>query len=328
MRLRQKMFVNIMPQTSNNIFLEHDLSLQCILNAFVEPVFICEKNTNVLFLNYSAEKLLHKLGLEDCCGQLNLAACLPIDEIKFKNLINLALAQSGVIPSKVAIREPGKKKDTLYSIHCANVRNQNSRTPRHILIRLSPKESNLDFRFRDLKNHAAKLRLHLKQQHQLAYTDSLTEMANRRHFKTLAEQGLQDCIKNDVPCCVLMLDLDYFKAVNDSYGHDVGDTVLKAVGKLLNSVTRADDISARWGGEEFALFLTNTTKEKALTFAARIHEQVSTLSFSVGEETFGITLSIGGSQAKRDDSFDSLMKRSDEALYTSKLAGRNQSSFK
>ncbi|XOV78132.1 MAG: GGDEF domain-containing protein [Aestuariibacter sp.] len=317
-----------MPAATESLTFADGLSLQCILNAFNEPVFICEKDTRVLIMNQRARKLLEKLAINFHEKEIHLATCLPVNEIKFKNLVNLCLSQSGVIPSKIEMREPGTEQAKRYTIHCSNIRSSDTVPPKHLLIRLSTQRSSLEFRFRDLKNHTSKLSLQLRQKHQLASIDLLTNMANRRHFSIVAEQILKESQNQDQPCCLLMLDLDYFKQINDKHGHDVGDEVLRQVGQTLNKISRTEDIAARWGGEEFVLLITNATKQIALNLGQRINQRIGGLPLTASGESFSITVSIGISQADKNDSLQSLLKRSDDALYEAKLAGRNRSIFK
>ena len=152
-----------------------------------------------------------------------------------------------------------------------------------------------------------------------AYQDPLTGLANRAG----AHAGLDKRrgSPNMYPMSVLLLDIDHFKKVNDTVGHDQGDLAIKAVSAITKSCLRADDIAARWGGEEFVCFLTGTAPEEALSIAERIRD---TIEHSDILPNWPITVSIGASLSQAGDTLEATIKRADEALYVSKQNGRNR----
>lgn len=157
---------------------------------------------------------------------------------------------------------------------------------------------------------------------ELSRTDTLTGLANRRHFVDYFEKTISQARRHSQPLSLIMIDLDRFKEVNDTYGHTAGDDLLSAIGDLLNQQTRKEDLAARIGGEEFAVLLTQAGTEEALEYAERLRKEVMELDIEpVPEE---VTASLGISTMKSDDDIESMMKRADEALYRSKEAGRNR----
>jgi diguanylate cyclase (GGDEF)-like protein len=165
-----------------------------------------------------------------------------------------------------------------------------------------------------------------KELERLAQTDPLTGISNRRHFFELAGRELSRGKRSSRPMALLMLDIDKFKKVNDSHGHDIGDEVLKALCKTCLGMIRNIDIFARMGGEEFAIVLPETNKVQAQTIAERIREKLSETSVSLpqGDAVF-FTVSIGiSSTASKDASLDGLLKSADVALYKAKRYGRNR----
>lgn len=165
----------------------------------------------------------------------------------------------------------------------------------------------------------------------LAQTDFLTGLANRRHFMALAEQELARTLRYGGPLSVLMMDIDHFKKINDTYGHKSGDIVLQTFAQLFRSAVRSIDIVGRIGGEEFAAVLPETDSQRALEVAERLRDTISKAEVYL-EHGLPIyfTMSIGvASQAGTCGNIDTLISWADAALYEAKNAGRNKvSSYK
>lgn len=157
--------------------------------------------------------------------------------------------------------------------------------------------------------------------HQLATRDPLTGLWNRRYFTDIAENILASARRRGTPITLIMMDLDHFKRVNDTFGHDIGDQVIKAAAYAMQSTFRQGDIMARWGGEEFILLLDDSEIKDASAFAERLRTHVSALTFDVD---LRITCSQGVAQLHEGESLGSLIKRADDALYLAKKQGRNR----
>ena len=163
---------------------------------------------------------------------------------------------------------------------------------------------------------------------QLATSDPLTGAGNRRHFIERATAELVRCRRYGNHMALLMLDIDYFKEVNDTYGHNVGDEVLKRLVDCCQEELRETDIFGRFGGEEFAAVLVNTDRTSALRICKRLLKAISSLKVRAGTTTVSITVSLGLTMHQADDSsIDVLLKRADDALYRAKNSGRNQIVF-
>ena len=160
----------------------------------------------------------------------------------------------------------------------------------------------------------------LKQQ---AETDPLTALYNRRQFEILGYQALQSALRYRMPYSVLMFDIDFFKKVNDTHGHDAGDLVLKQVARVMKETLRKSDVVARYGGEEFVAFLPNTSPIDALTAAEHVRQNVEGLDIVYAGKPIAITISSGIS-GSRATNLDVLVRQADQALYASKENGRNQ----
>ncbi len=159
----------------------------------------------------------------------------------------------------------------------------------------------------------------------LAVVDDLTGLANRRRFFEVAERDLASCRRGGRPLTVLMLDLDRFKQVNDTYGHQTGDEVLRELAQRLAAEIRSTDILGRYGGEEFALALPDSDAEAAAQAAERLRAAVDGAPFLTRSGALPITISIGLADLHPDDAdLDALLARADQALYRAKRSGRNR----
>lgn len=159
-----------------------------------------------------------------------------------------------------------------------------------------------------------------------ASTDPLTGLYNRRQFETMVKSQLDSATRYGTPFCTMMIDIDHFKKVNDTYGHDAGDVVLKHIAWILQSSLRISDILARFGGEEFVIFLPHTTATEAWRVAERIRMGVKNAQINAGEYHIAVTISLGLSSTQHG-SIDTQIKEADMALYASKTNGRNKSTF-
>jgi diguanylate cyclase (GGDEF)-like protein len=166
--------------------------------------------------------------------------------------------------------------------------------------------------------------------HNISITDALTGIGNRRFFYTQLEQEWQRSLRQQTPISFMMLDIDHFKAYNDTHGHIQGDAVLREVAQIiLSSLSRAIDKAARWGGEEFAIILPDTAIDGAKTVAERIRCAVEQHNFMLDESSStNITVSIGiiSSTPKRSNEYtlENYVSDADKALYHAKATGRNR----
>jgi len=160
----------------------------------------------------------------------------------------------------------------------------------------------------------------------LAEIDYLTDLYNRRIFIKATEQEISYSLRYKTPFSILMLDLDFFKSVNDNYGHITGDKVLVTVAKHIKQITRKTDIPSRYGGEEFTLLLKSIKIEKAAKIAEKLRKDISeTIYFSEENEQFNVTCSIGIAEFNgKDMTCEDLLSLADERLYKAKESGRNR----
>lgn len=166
----------------------------------------------------------------------------------------------------------------------------------------------------------AYLRRHYAQMHQMAHTDALTSLINRRAMQQRLEGELDRARRYNRPFALLLADLDHFKQVNDTYGHSVGDQVLREVSGRLAQHLRESDILARWGGEEFLILAPETDLHQAHLLAQRLLEAIRENPVS----GVPVTLSLGVACYRHGDTIAALLSRADEAMYRAKASGRNQ----
>jgi diguanylate cyclase (GGDEF)-like protein len=155
----------------------------------------------------------------------------------------------------------------------------------------------------------------------LATTDSLTGIANRRAFSTHLESEIERASRYGTPLSLLMYDVDYFKQVNDTFGHDAGDDILQALTAVVKAHIRAVDMVARWGGEEFMILMPESDVSAAAEAAEKLRRVVAGSLF---EHVGSLTVSFGVAAFAPHDASNTLLKRVDNALYKAKENGRNR----
>jgi diguanylate cyclase (GGDEF)-like protein len=164
----------------------------------------------------------------------------------------------------------------------------------------------------------------------MSITDDLTQLFNRRHFHARLEEEIERARRYDHPVSLFMMDIDHFKPVNDNYGHQTGDEVLRAIGGILKSNTRSVDIVARYGGEEFVVLLPETKQETARVAAEKIRAAIQRHPFTGPDRSlFHVTASFGVScldmtDPNTADIADRMVKEADDAMYQAKESGRNR----
>jgi diguanylate cyclase (GGDEF)-like protein len=158
-----------------------------------------------------------------------------------------------------------------------------------------------------------------------AIRDPLTGCFNRRYLIETLEREFARALRDDYPISLLMIDIDHFKSINDTYGHKTGDEVLRLIGGILRGITRQSDIAARYGGEEFVLVLPNMALSTALQRAEEIRETFPRSCTSCVEKSYTLSLSIGAAvYPTHGKIYEEILDHADQALYTAKNSGRNR----
>lgn len=175
--------------------------------------------------------------------------------------------------------------------------------------------------YRRLRGVNRQLQIARKEAETLSLRDTLTGLGNRRAFQPMVDHELQRKSRFGSTASLIIADIDHFKKVNDTYGHDTGDVVLIRVAASLQETIRSTDTLARWGGEEFIILLPDTDERRALALAEKLRTSVMELRF---EECPPITISLGVAENAADEAFDEWFKKADQALYQAKQSGRNK----
>ncbi len=176
------------------------------------------------------------------------------------------------------------------------------------------------------KHYQDRLRNDLELSVNLSIKDGLTGIFNRHYFDTHIKQMVKKANDSKRPLCLLMCDIDHFKQVNDTYGHQAGDIVLKTITNVLKNIFRVTDLIARYGGEEFAVLLNDITIDEAMYVAERVRTRVESIEFKVKTQEAPIkrTISVGVTEYKIGETISDFIGRADQALYQGKEQGRNR----
>lgn len=252
------------------------------------PVIELDPNGEVTYVNPAAETLFPDLIVMGLSHPLLKGLLEPIADLRQSRL------------QKEKIHEAVVDKST-YELHIYHVQDIN-------LIRIYV----MDITHR--KRDEEEIRL-------LATTDSLTGIANRREFNRILASEIERVRRYGKPLSLVMYDIDFFKRVNDAFGHDVGDTVLQAVTGLVKENIRTVDVVARWGGEEFMVLMPQSNLAAARSTAEKLRQTIAQYRFDKVDK---ITVSFGVTEFVLQDDFNSLLKRADDALYRAKERGRNR----
>jgi diguanylate cyclase (GGDEF)-like protein len=160
--------------------------------------------------------------------------------------------------------------------------------------------------------------------YRMTIVDGLTQIHNKRYLYEALEREITRARRHDRPLALLLFDIDFFKRINDHYGHLAGDYVLRELADAVKTRIRRDEVFARYGGEEFVIVLPETTLEGARALAESIREKVAEHEFTFQNERIPVTISIGCSMLVEDEGANDLIRRADEMLYEAKRGGRNR----
>ncbi|WP_133635102.1 sensor domain-containing diguanylate cyclase [Halomonas ventosae] len=285
----------------------------------------------------SEEDLTHDLDLGDACGVLAVPMLTADKTRRWLILFRAELRQShtwaGMPETGMLVVEPAGSSSLLerHQVWREEVRGRSEEWER--IERLAAMDLAEDLAVMESAEEISHLnaRLQRKSEHlreankrlvELAHRDSLTGVANRYRIEQLMEEELAAAERYRRPLSVLLLDVDHFKQINDTLGHDVGDQALIALAEELTRTLRSCDYVGRWGGEEFIVLATSSDQVAGEGLARRLRERVEALE--VPGLSQGITISIGVASWRKGDSRKGLVQRADEAMYQAKSAGRNR----
>lgn len=299
--------------------LQQELSMEreLLLNSLGEGVYGVNSDGNCFFINPSALKIF---GYKK-------------EEIMGKNthqLVHHHKQDGNIFPEEDCIIHHAKKKKEKIIQRSWLFRKNGEMFPAEIIatpMTKSNKVTGIVIAFRDITEQVIaeeKLKNMNDELFIQSMTDSLTKLNNRRYFMEQGSLIFLNAKQNKTPLSIITFDIDFFKKINDTYGHDIGDKVLISVSSTAKNNLRPKDIIARVGGEEFTIILNNTAIEKAIKIAERIRKEIQLMQIDINGNLIDCTISIGIATLKDDEVvFDEILKHADKALYNAKKSGRN-----
>ncbi len=293
----------------------HNESYQMVLDHLYDGVYFVDRDRVIRYWNKGAEKI-SGFSADEVVGRSCADNILThVDESG--NSLCLSMC-----PLHAAMEDGSDRQAEVYMHH-----KNGHRIP--VSVRVSPLSDEQGNPiggveiFTDISNYKS-IELRAKELEEMALLDNLTRLANRHGI----EKGLVGCFEEGkrfgMSFGILFMDIDYFKKVNDTYGHDVGDRVLKYVAETLVKSARPFDLIGRWGGEEFIAIIRNVSGESIEEIGNRMRRLVEESYLMLSQTKLQVTLSLGATYMRADDTVDTLIKRADRLLYQSKENGRNR----
>lgn len=288
-----------------------------MLNDTIEGIYFVDRNYTVTYWNNSAENITG-IRADEVIGRVSTESILHPVTIE-------GMALNGDRSTIRGAMLDGKMRENEVNI----IHRDGHQIP--VLLRTIPIKKYTRIMgvlevFVDFSNRQAILK-QAKHYRELAYTDRLTRVPNRRYLDKFLKARHGEFVERGVPYGVMMLDIDHFKEFNDTYGHDLGDEVLKLVASSGEMMIRETDLFARFGGEEFIVVLVGTNSQNMMVVADAIRTVMQNTGIVHDGKTLQVTVSIGVTMARKDDTIDAVIKRADQMMYESKQQGRNRVSF-
>ena len=297
-------------------------SIQSLLNGFAEPTWLCDHKGHIVNLNNAAKTLLKTYGQQEPAS-LQLPKVLGIDQLKFSRVAKGTLRTTANIPSRFETVNPINDERSVVAMTLSSVRTEGNSQPTHLLVKLTDNNSLLERKFRRLKDQVEQVQEELKKQVKQSITDPLTGLLNRRAISNEFSDVHSPFHNDQQTHSIAIIDIDDFKAINDSFGHRVGDEVLRGLAALMREQCREEDICCRWGGEEFVIALLDTDQVQALEAMQRLRIAVEKNNFGNDNRIIKITVTIGISEFTCEDNIIEVIESADAAMYKAKKSGKN-----
>jgi diguanylate cyclase (GGDEF)-like protein/PAS domain S-box-containing protein len=299
----------------------HDLDIRknypWIENLF-EGAYLVDVNRRILYWNkgaqmitgYSSEDILHRSCFDNILNHVNEDG--------------VGLCFDGC-PMKATIEDGQIREASVFLQH-----KEGHRLP--VRVRTIPIRNNADIiigaiEFFTENKEDASLRDHLEIYQKQSFEDPLTKAANRRYLSAIIESKIREFKTMGTTFGIAFLDIDNFKLVNDTYGHEVGDKVLKILAETIQSNFRRHDFLGRWGGEEFVIVFSDVNRDGLMIASEKIRNLVAASSLRLSDHDLKITISIGATVVTEDDTPESIITRADQLMYSSKKNGKNIVTF-
>lgn len=288
-----------------------------LLDSLFDGVYFVDNERRITYWNKAAEELTG-YSAKETVGRFCFDNLLAHVDCKGTSLCK------GGCPLWQTIEDGKRRQSDIYLRH-----KQGHRVP--VCVRIAPirNESRIIGAVEVFGDASAKHRVEnrVHELERFAFKDSLTSLPNRRYTEMKLKQALEECREFGRTFGVMLLDIDCFKGINDTHGHDAGDAVLRAfAGTLAQSLRRDDDFPGRWGGDEFLLLVADVDSRSLRRLAERCRVLVRKSGTLINRDGRPITVSIGATLTKRGDSPELIIKRADELMYRSKADGRNRTS--
>ena len=316
--MRQKEFINL-----NDKVIDSEKLYKSIFDASPDAIVMFDINYRILIASKSANEVL---GFEGDClvGENILQFFVDKESKRIEKNIRRVFNENNIGTTNYR----GKKNNnsTIYEVNSRAIKDDNGNSINLVsIIRdVTQKvilEEVLEAREKQYKELAKELERKNISLSERVSIDNLTGIKNRYYFDERIKEEVDLAKRQKVSFSLLLFDLDHFKLVNDNFGHDIGDKVLKRVTDAVSKIIRSYDIFARWGGEEFVVLMPNTTEAEAVLAAEKIRKAVEDI---IHPDIEKITISIGIAIWEVDDDVDQIFVKADKALYTAKNQGRNR----
>lgn len=285
-----------------------------ILDILFDGVYFVDRDRKITYWSKGAERITGYRSTEVLGRRCRDGVVMHVDG-------HGTAACDGTCPVARTIRDGDEREADLYLLH-----KDGHRVP--VSVRVAPIRSpegdiiGAVEVFSDISGRGA-VRL-IRELRAMALLDPLTELGNRRYLEVQLGARMKELDRYGWPFGLLFVDIDLFKNINDTYGHDVGDRVLRMVGGTLRNSIRTFDFVGRWGGEEFLAIIVNVDADRLYSIADKLRSLVERSLFLEGGDEIRVTVSVGATLARPDDTAETVVRRADHLMYRSKRAGRNR----
>lgn len=277
---------------------------------------VCDEDFIIKYLNKYLEKNLH---IDNFSKKNSLLDYIELSEEELKDLKEDSLT---ILYEKII--KPDNRAFNCIFYHIKNkyvfIGELSNVEETDILSSISSISNEANNMARELRRKNRELKVANNRIEELTRKDPLTGLFNRRYLSEHLSRALNLAARKDLDLSLIMIDIDYFKNINDKFGHDIGDKVLKKLAEIYTDAIRNEDFLARFGGEEFIIVLESTKIEEAVTIAEKLRVKLEKAEIIVNKT---VTASFGITQFKTNDTQESIIKRADIALYQAKQKGRN-----
>jgi len=285
-----------------------------VLDNLYDGLYLVDRDMRIIYWNKAAERISGFTGAE-------VVGTRCADNVLVHSDDNGNILCKARCPLAMAMRDQGSREADVFLKH-----KEGHRIPVSIRVSSLVDDSGATIGgiqlFSDISSRKI-VEARVGELEKLAMLDNLTGVANRGFLERDLGICLEACKRVDVSVGVLFIDVDYLKGFNDTYGHDVGDEVLRLIAQTLKKNSRPFDAVGRWGGDEFMVIVRNVTAEQLREIGNRLRVLVENAHLSIETMELSVTISSGATIIQNDDSLESLVKRADTLLYASKNAGRN-----